>query len=963
MFLQSLLVTLLTIKKTRSLALNPADTLETKTFAPRSLWSALRSRFDTMDPRIPVAAILFTYLLLGMTVLGFNRNPTQAFITTVSCVVLEMSLTRLLYKKWIFPLSALITSFSLSFLLNYSHDYFLLAVPVFFAIGSKYIFTFNGKHALNPAMMGVSLSLLFSQELITAAPAYQWNGIALMSLFIVALGMLFVIPKVPRVVLVVAFLTTFTIQTALRAWIMKYHLPFETLFLGTLSSPSFFIFTFFMITDPATSPGDKRQQIIVGISLALVDLVLHLYQSYYTFFYAALIVGGFRLIMRHLDQAKVVGFFNYFKTRFIESRYYLKLGAFVLIAIIGHTVYAGYIRPSVTNLKLDFKLTQVAAMDSGLTSQEKGDLLEIVDPRVAHISKWILSNGESASTADFDNDGHLDIFLTNLLKKTSERSTLYRNVGTDVDGHRKFEPFVVPVLDQIRNNPKTEGIITNAIFVDFDNDGDQDLFLIMAFGHSRLLKNMLIESGKVSFVDVSKEIGLVDYTNAIGATFADFNKDGLLDLFVLNVWPEHLPNYHEPNVLNIFNLPRQESDDDNRPFDFMHDSWHMSNNGGINYIYYQTPDHKFERLDSAQMGFPETRWSLAVGVADFNKDGWPDIYIANDFGPDDLYFSHRGQRFENIKGTIFGSIGKDTYKGMNVSIADFDHSGWLDVYVSNVHHALQAEGSLYWKFSDGDTAWRPKIEEQATAKSILNENRFGWGASAFDINNDGWVDLAQANGMVDDTYDKKSETCPDYWYVNEKIARSPPSIHRYATKWGDIRGFCIYGKERNRVYLNRGFQAQPQFIDVAEQVGLSHLASSRGVISADFANHGRRDVLFSLPFEAPQFYKNEFVSTGKEAPGWIGFDFVSLNSTCNREGIGSRVDLIVDYNDGRQMKISQEKQMVSGFSSQSDKRLHFGLGNNVKSVTAQVDWCYGKSRKVLTQLEINRYHTLELGRQ
>ncbi len=922
----------------------------------------LQIRFDKMDPRVPVACILFTYLLLGMTVLGFNRNPIQVLITTCSCVLLELILTRLFHKKWIFPLSALITSFSLSFLLNYSHDYFLLVVPVFFAIGSKYVFTFNGKHALNPAMIGVSLSLLFSQEIITAAPAYQWNGLTLMSVFILALGLIFVIPKVPRLVLVISFLITFTIQTALRAWIMKHHLPFETLFLGTLSSPSFFIFTFFMITDPATSPSDKRQQVIVGVSLALVDLVLHLFQSYYTFFYAALIVGSVRLTMRHFDQAKSVGFFKYIKSSFFYSLYYAKFAAFVAVAFVGHRIYADYIRVSIVNYKIDFKLTSVASADSGLNSSEKGDLLEIVDPRVAHISKWILSNGESASTADFDNDGYLDLFLTNLLKKPSERSRLYRNVGSANDGYRKFAPLEVPVLNYIRANPKTEGIITNTVFVDYDNDGDQDLFLIVAFGHSRMLKNILKETGKGFFIDVSKEIGLTDYTNAIGATFADFNKDGLLDLIVLNVWPENLPNYNQPKALNIFNLPPEEFSGDNRPYDFMHDSWHMSNNGGINYIYYQTADHHFEKLDSSKMGLPETRWSLAVGVADLNKDGWPDIYIANDFGPDDLYFNNHGQSFENIKGTIFGSIGRDTYKGMNVSIADYDHSGWLDVYVSNVHHALQAEGSLYWKFSQGEMDGRPRIEEKATAKSVLNENRFGWGASAFDVNNDGWPDLAQANGMVDDTYDRKFEKCPDYWYVNEKIARSPPSIHRYATKWGDIRGYCIYGKERNRIYLNRGADAQPQFVDVGEQAGLDQLASSRGVISADFSNQGRRDLIFTLPFEAPQFYKNDFIAVASSEPKWIGFDFQSADSGCNREGIGSRIDLVVEYADGHQMKLSQEKQTVSGFSSQSDKRLHFGLGINVKTVTANVNWCYGKSKQTLTQLELNQYHILQLRR-
>lgn len=920
------------------------------------IFSRLKEKYFAMDPRIPVAGILFTYLVLGFTVLGFNRNPVQALITTSSCLAFELIMARIFHKKWIHPLSALITSLSLSFLLNYSHDYFLLAIPVFFAIGSKYIFTFNGKHALNPAMMGVSLSLLLSRDLITAAPAYQWNGIATMSLFIITLGILFVIPKVPRTHLVLAFLITFTVQTALRAWIMKYHLPFETLFLGTLSAPSFFIFTFFMITDPATSPADKKQQVIVGISLALVDLILHLRQSYFTFFYAALIVGGTRLMWRHYGTAMKQGLSSYFMERFIHSKYYLKPLTLFGMAAIGTGMYSEVIRPHVTLNNLNWKLEAVDPVKSGLNSSERGDLLDIVDPRVRHIAKWILSNGESVSTADFDNDGKLDLFLTNLLKKADERALLYRQTGPD-----QFERFDVPAIREIRLNPTKLGIISNAVFVDFDNDGDQDLFLIVAFGNSRLLKNKLKETGELQFTDISQDVGLRDYTNAIGATFADFNKDGLLDLIVMNVWPENLPNYQTPHRLNIFKLPPEEFEGDNRPFDFMHDSWHMSNNGGPNYIYYQLPNHQFKKMDAAAMGLPETRWSLAVGVADFNRDSWPDIYVANDFGPDDLYFNRHGQKFENIKGTIFGSIGRDTYKGMNVSIADFDQSGWQDVYVSNVHHALQAEGSLYWKFSKGETEWLPKIEEKATQKSILNDERFGWGASAADLDNDGWIDLAQANGMVDDTFDKTDEECRDYWYVNEKIARSPPSIHRYANKWGDIRGFCIYGKERNRTYINRGPDQKPQFVDVAEQVGLTHLGSSRGVIAADFSNRGRKDLIFTYPFEAPKFYKNIYRGAAAHEPQWIGFDLVSENPLCNREAIGSQVELQVFYNDGHVMTVVQEKQVVSGFSSQADKRIHFGMGTGINKINAKINWCYGVHVMTLENLQPGTYHQVLLG--
>ncbi|MBK9323773.1 MAG: VCBS repeat-containing protein [Bdellovibrionaceae bacterium] len=914
------------------------------------VFEKIKIRFANMDPRIPVAVILFLYLVLGLTLLGFNRTPLQVLTTTTSCMALEALCTRFFKGVWVFPFSAMITSFSLSFLLNYSHDFFLLFVPVFFAIGCKYLITFRGRHALNPAMVGVSFSLLFSHNLITAAPAYQWNGIGAMSAFVLILGLMFVIPKVNRHWLVISFLFFFTIQTALRALIMRHHLPFETLFLGTLSSPSFLIFTFFMITDPATTPSDRKTQIWVGFWLAIVDLALHLRQSYYTFFYAALIVGAFRFAMNHYSSARVVGFKAYFQRNFIDSSYYKRPLILGGIFLLGTTVYGALIRPNLSLQNLNWHFEKIDSKQSGLNADKYGGLYEDLDPRIQHVAKWILSVGDSVAIADFDRDGKVDVFLTNMIKEKAERAALYRNAGD-----YKFARVVLPALEKIVSDPQGQGIISNAVFVDYDNDGDQDLFLTVGFGHPVLLKNMLKEKGSASFVDVTEETGLEKlYTNSLSATFADFNRDGLLDLLILNVWPENLPDYKTPQKLNLFHLPPEEYEGDQRPFNFMHDSWHMSNNGGKNLLLLQTPDHKFALQDSAKWGIPETRWSLAVGVVDFNKDGWPDIYIANDFGPDDLYYNRQGESFENIKGSIFGSIGKDTYKGMNVSVADFDRTGWPGVYVSDVHHAFQAEGSLLWMFSPSNSAFYPEVNEMATAKGVLNEDRFGWGGVATDFDNDGWVDLGQANGMVDDTIDKRFSTCPDYWYVNEKVARSAPSIHRYATKWGDLRGYCIYGNEQNRIYLNRGPSKKPQFVDAASELGVVDLTNSRGVASADFMNRGRRDLIFTHQFAKPTLYKNVYNGLSQNENSWIGFELESEDERCNREALGTRVELFVEKENGEKFSITQETQAVSGFSAQSDKRLHFGLGTQVKNVTAKVNWCLQRE-ETYQDLKINQY--------
>lgn len=922
----------------------------------KSLKDTILKNYLEMDPRIPIAFILFSYLILGLTVLGFNRSPLQILATSSSCLVFEGILSLIFEKRWRWNLSALITSFSLSFLLNYSHDFFLVFIPVFLSIGSKFLFRLNNKHFFNPALFGVSMSLLLSENLITASPAYQWNGIASMSIFVLLMGLFFVIPKVNRHWLVLSFLFFYTLQTALRAFIMRHHLPFETLFLGTLSSPSFLIFTFFMITDPPTSPKDKKTQIVIGFSIALLDLLLHLRQSYYTFFYAAFILQSSRFLYFHIKNIFSTGIINSFR-QFVKTRFYLRPIVFLFLFLIGNMAYTQFIHPNLKRNQLNWSFKKIPESQSHLQGSENGQIYSLVDKRIQHISKWILSVGDAVSIGDFDKDGLQDVFLTNVLKSKNVRASLYKNLG-----NYQFTKIEIPALELIVGDPAKYGLITNAIFVDYNNSGFPSLFLTKAFGSPILLKNVEGKNNQREFVDVTNTVLPRDlYTNSVSASFSDFNKDGLLDLIILNVWPEFLPDYSSPKRLNLFSLPEPEYENDFRMFNFMHASWNLANNGGKNLIFFQNSKHEFKMQDSDAFGLPETRWSLAVGISDFNQDNWPDIYVANDFGPDDLYFNQQGLKFENIKGTFFGTIGKDTYKGMNVSIADFDRDDSYAVYVSNVHHAFQAEGSLFWKIKNKENNSRPEITELASRKGVLNEDRFGWGAAAGDFDNNGWVDIAQANGMVDDTWDKKEEECPDYWYVNEKIARSPPSIHRYANYWGDIRGFCIYGKEKNRVYLNLGLNSRPQFYDAAESLEVTEETNSRGVASADLNNSGRLDLLFTHQFASPTLYQNRVLSSQK-AMDWITFDLESLNSQCNRDAIGSTVKLMVKNRDGTRFSIKSEKQLASGFSSQSDSRLHFGLGEQAYEVEAEINWCYGLKVEKKINLNKNKIYKFFLGK-
>ena len=625
----------------------------------------------------------------------------------------------------------------------------------------------------------------------------------------------------------------------------------------------------------------------------------------------------------------------------------------VLVSFVALTYYGLYstvLSPIAVATSTTWKFVKQPPEQTGI-STHFGSVYQRVDKRIQHVIKWVFSVGDAAATGDVDGDGKPDLFLTSVLMRDDERAGLYLNKGGF-----EFQRHHIPELEARFTDIETYGLPTNAMFVDYNNCGCLCLFITTANGSPVLLRNRIKETGRLEFEDVTVKAGLNHYTNSIAATWTDLNRDGLLDLVIVNVPPNTIPDYDTPKELNFFQLPQPEYPGDERMFHFMHKSWHSADNGGANEIWLQQADHTFIKQDNKVWNFEDTRWSLAVGAADLNRDGWPDLYIANDFGPDDLYYNMEGKSFKQIKGDMFGSIGRDTYKGMNVSIADFDRNGFQDVSVSNVHHALQAEGSLLWMFGPSKNTFFPEISDKATYHGMLNENRFGWGASASDFDNDGWIDLAQANGMVDDSIDKQFESCPDYWYTNEKIARSPPSIHSYANRWGDIRGYCIYGKERNRLYLNRGTDAKPMFTDVAEQVGLTDLTNSRGIAAADFDSTGRRGMVVTHMFSQPTIYKNEGPLT--DSNQWVGFDLDADGITCNRSGIGSIVTLSYEQH-GRSVSQTLEKQVATGFEAQNEPRLHFGLGQNAKNLQVKVKWCGGKETSS-TSIRINSYQTLRM---
>lgn len=920
----------------------------------------LKSKYFKLDTRYVVTLILLSYNILGVTVLGFNRSIGQIALTVVMGVLFHTFYDLLFNNELKFNISAVTTSLGLCILVNYGHSLIYPIVPIFFAMSSKFFLTFEGKHRFNPGMFGVTASLLVAGEFISSAPAYQWNGIGSMALFIIMPALFLFMPRINRSYLVFSFLITFLLQITLRSLLIRHYLPFSTLFFGTITSPSFFLFVFFMITDPATSPNDKKDQIIVGVSLALVDLIYHLFSSYHTFFFAALTVATVRFLNVHIKALrKDTSAINYFTRKFYTSGYYKKFFTIIGIGFIGFYSYELLGRDTLEKPTIGFSFERIKENESGLDFK-LGEILTQVDPRVQHMGKWFLAITDGIAVGDFDNDGLVDIFMTNGHKSANDRNALFKNMG-----HFQFKRIESKDLSYYASDFKRFGVASNAMFVDLDNSGVLDLYVTYAFGKegtSRLFCNQIKKTGKLDFVECTKERGLQMFSNSATANFFDFNNDGKLDLILGNTIRTHLADYDKPTTLDLFNLPAPQYKNDRRMFNFMHESWHQAENGGLNHLFIQDQFHNFVLLDSKKIGLPETKWTMAIATADFNHDGFVDLYMANDFGADDLYYNHGGKYFENVKGSMFGEIGKDTYKGMNATIADFDNNNWIDVQISNVHHQLQAEGNLLWYFyPNSKDATHPIIKDQATYAGALNENRFGWGGAATDFNNDGWTDLVQANGMVDNIIDRRSDQkegdCPDFWYINEKIARSSPEIHKYIDNWGDIRGNCIYGFEKNRLYLNRGMDKKPQFMDVANFVGMDQKANYRGMAAADFDNDGHMDLIVTSLYRNPLVFKN--IPTKENHNNWIGLNLISKQNICNRMAIGSKIWLTSIDQSGKEFSQYQESTLVNGFSAQHDPRIHFGIPYDQKIKSIKISWC-GQMEKTYSDLKVNQYQNVVL---
>ena len=474
--------------------------------------------------------------------------------------------------------------------------------------------------------------------------------------------------------------------------------------------------------------------------------------------------------------------------------------------------------------------------------------------------------GPGCAFLDYDNDGWLDILICN---------------GADLKGHK--QKSTLHLYRNNRNGTFTDvteraglGVEMYAMGVavaDYDNDGWPDVY-ITAFGQNRLFHN----NGKGQFVEVTNTAGLGNRSSfSTSALWFDYNRDGLLDLFVCNYvkWsPEH----------DVFCAPDGRNKSYCTP-----EAYH----GSTSWLFRNRGNGTFEDVTAKSGIFDTSSKALGVAMFDYDRDGWPDLLVANDTQPNKLYRNNRNGTFQEIgvrSGIAFSEDGK-ARAGMGIDVGDFDNSGAPGFAVTNFDNEMMA---LYKAGPNGfvDAAVKSGI-------GPASRNSLGFGCLFADLNLDGWLDLIAVNGHIDATV-------------------------------RNLRAGALYAQPPN-LFLNDG---HGMFQDVALSAGADFAAPkvARGLACGDFDRDGDVDLLITTNQGPALLYRND-VTNGNHS---IRLKLTGTKS--NRDAIGAVVRLFTA--DGQQMRMVKTG---SSYLSQSELTLTFGIGQRSVADRMVVEWPSGRT--------------------
>ncbi len=480
---------------------------------------------------------------------------------------------------------------------------------------------------------------------------------------------------------------------------------------------------------------------------------------------------------------------------------------------------------------------------------------------------------------DFDNDGLLDIyFVDSLTVDTAKdpkaaRSALYRNLGNG-----KFED----VTDRagIGHPGWAMGVCT----ADVDGDGWEDLY-VTAIGGNHLYRN----NHDGTFADITERAGVAGGGWSTGCGFSDYDRDGHLDLFVsryVKIDLEHLPEFGKGKTCEYRGVavqcgPRGLPGESDLLF-------HNDGNGHFTEV-------------GAKAGVSDPRGYFGLGIAwfDYDNDGWPDLFVANDSTPSFLYLNQKDGTFKEVAFPMGVAVSEDGSEqgGMGVAVGDYDGSGRLSLFKTNFSEEYN---DLYR--NDGDHFTDASFRSKTAASSLPY---VGWGTALFDYDNDGFLDIIVVNGHVYPQLDQ--------------------------ARLGASAGY----RQRKLLYHGHG---DGSFDEVATRYGptLTEERVSRGLAVGDLDNDGRLDVVINDLDGSPQILHNELRGTGH----WLLLELKGKGE--NTDAIGA----VVRVKAGR-LALTRLVRSGTSYLSQDDMRPHFGLGPEKQADVVEVTWPDG----TLTHLE------------
>jgi hypothetical protein len=544
-----------------------------------------------------------------------------------------------------------------------------------------------------------------------------------------------------------------------------------------------------------------------------------------------------------------------------------------------------------------------------------------------NIMPWLCSVGAAVAAADYDNDGYPDLYVVN--SGRSDRNHLFHNRG---DG--TFEE-VTDIAGVGCTN--VNGGCMHAIWGDVDNDGYLDLY-VLKWGESNTL---YLNRGDGTFTNVSHQAGVDYWGYANAATFLDYDRDGFLDILVCNYFAEEIKDPRTGKTVrnDLWNPVSTH---------VMHETFTHASNGGHKVLYHNRGDGTFEDV-TEKAGINTTFWTLAVGAGDLNNDGWPDLYIANDFGPDEVYLNTgatecppRFRRMVDPRG--HPGIGNDWWKGMNVDMADVNNDGYLDIYVSNIFERRYKtdEGNMLWlNCADAQCPGGRGFRNIAKASGTM-DGGWGWGCKFADFNNDGLLDIYAVNGFVTGSPDR------NYWFQIQEMVTQTKNQTADARDWPTMGDRDLSGHDHKRLFVQvhprvgEGAPRDPQFKETGESAGVADTHNGRGIAVADFNLDGALD-MYVANQGGPSCYYINTSFRGKQPAGFLRVLLVgrpdspvqagerSLASTPN--AVGGRVTIHTAR--GIQMR---EVQGGMGFASQSEYALHFGVSDQAAVDRITVQW-------------------------